>query len=384
MNFTILMGKEIHCVRLLGPARLSIIDAAGRFISNWMKSEFTTRLMEWNAHGNKRPLPWKGEKDPYKIWLSEVILQQTRVEQGWQYYEKFIEAFPTIQDLAKSDEKKLFKLWEGLGYYTRCKNLHATAKKISNELDGVFPGNYKDILSLKGVGLYTAAAIASFAFSLPHAVVDGNVERVISRYFGINTPVDSKGSKQLYSEIANSLLDEEDPASYNQAIMDFGATICKPRNPLCIECIQRNDCQAFQHGWVNELPFKEKSLIKKHRWFTYYVVVYNDKLYIKKRTDRDIWTNLYEFILSESPNESEQSIALKKETIKSILGTDKFTLVSVSPFFKQQLTHQTIHGQFVTIRVMEPLNTQNYQMVTKSELSQYAFPKLINSYLGQL
>ena len=340
--------------------------------------------MEWNTHGNKRPLPWKGEKDPYRIWLSEVILQQTRVEQGWQYYEKFIEAFPTIHDLANSDEGKLFKLWEGLGYYTRCKNLHITAKRISKELNGIFPANYHDILSLKGVGPYTAAAIASFAFNLPHAVVDGNVERVISRYFGINTPIDSKDGKQLYSEIANSLLDKEEPALYNQAIMDFGATICKPRNPLCNECVQRIDCQAFQHGWVNQLPIKEKSLIKRDRWFTYYIVLYNDKLYIRKRTEKDIWTNLYEFILSEASSESEQSFAVNKETIKSILGTDKFTLESVSPFFKQQLTHQTIRGQFVTIRVNEPLKDQNYLLISKSELSQYAFPKLINTYLGQL
>jgi len=349
-----------------------------------MKAEFTSRLMEWNTHGNKRPLPWKGEKDPYRIWLSEVILQQTRVEQGWQYYEKFIEAFPTIHDLANSDEGKLFKLWEGLGYYTRCKNLHITAKRISKELNGIFPANYHDILSLKGVGPYTAAAIASFAFNLPHAVVDGNVERVISRYFGINTPIDSKDGKQLYSEIANSLLDKEEPALYNQAIMDFGATICKPRNPLCNECVQRIDCQAFQHGWVNQLPIKEKSLIKRDRWFTYYIVLYNDKLYIRKRTEKDIWTNLYEFILSEASSESEQSFAVNKETIKSILGTDKFTLESVSPFFKQQLTHQTIRGQFVTIRVNEPLKDQNYLLISKSELSQYAFPKLINTYLGLL
>jgi len=345
-----------------------------------MKPEFTSKLMEWNRSGNKRPLPWKGEKDPYKIWLSEVILQQTRVEQGWQYYERFINTFPTIHDLANCDEGKLFKLWEGLGYYTRCKNLHAAAKRISSELQGVFPSTYADILSLKGVGPYTAAAIASFAFNLPHAVVDGNVERVLSRYFGINTAIDSRDGKQLYAEIADSLLDKEDPASYNQAIMDFGATICKPRNPLCNICVQRDDCQAFQHGWVNQLPVKEKSLVKKDRWFTYYVVLYQDKLYIRKRTGKDIWANLYEFVLGEFSNESEQSFASKPETIKSILGTDGFVIQSVSSFFKQQLTHQTINAQFVTVVLNQPLSNQNYQLVSKSELNRYAFPKLINAY----
>jgi A/G-specific adenine glycosylase len=347
-----------------------------------MKAEFTSKLMEWDKKENRRSMPWKGEKDPYRIWLSEVILQQTRVEQGWQYYEKFIVAFPTIHDLANSDEEKLFKLWEGLGYYTRCKNLHHSAKKISQELNGEFPNTYQQILSLKGVGPYTAAAIASFAFNLPHAVVDGNVERVISRYFGINTAIDSKEGKELYAELASSLLDKEEPGAYNQAIMDFGATICKPRNPLCKDCVQKNDCQAFQHGWVNRLPVKEKTLVKKERWFTYYILLYKEQVYIRKRTAKDIWANLFEFVLRESQNQSEQSFALQSETIKAIIGTDQFAVESVSPFFKQQLTHQTIWAQFVTIVLKEPLRNSAYQLISKSALGQYAFPKLINSYLG--
>jgi A/G-specific adenine glycosylase len=348
-----------------------------------MKAEFTTKLMEWNRSGNKRALPWKGEKDPYRIWLSEVILQQTRVEQGWQYYERFIKAFPTVQDLACSSEEKLFKLWEGLGYYSRCKNLHASAKIISERFNGIFPSSYKEILSLKGVGPYTAAAIASFAFNLPHAVVDGNVERVLSRYFGINTPVDSRDGKQLYAELANSLLEKDDPAAYNQAIMDFGATICKPRNPLCIDCIQKEDCQAFQHDWINDLPVKEKSLVRKSRWFTYYIVQYNNKLYIRKRMNKDIWANLFEFILNESSNESEQSFAIKPETIRAVLGIDQFVVQSVSPYFKQELTHQTIRGQFVTISIKKPLDKKEFILVAREELTHFAFPKLINTFLQQ-
>jgi A/G-specific adenine glycosylase len=346
-----------------------------------MKAEFTAKLMEWNSSGNTRSLPWKGEKDPYKIWLSEVILQQTRVEQGRQYYERFINEFPGVQDLASAPEEKLFKLWEGLGYYSRCKNLHASAKIISEKFNGVFPDSYREILSLKGVGPYTAAAICSFAFNLPHAVVDGNVERVLSRYFGINTPVDSKDGKELYAELASSLLDRDSPALYNQAIMDFGATICKPRNPLCLECIQREDCQAYQHGWVNDLPVKGKLPARKWRWFTYYIVMYNEQVYIRKRVSKDIWANLFEFILHESSNESEQSFALKPESIKALLGVNHFIIQSVSPFFKQELTHQTISGQFVTVRIDEPLRKNEYILVPTNDLTKYPFPKLINAFL---
>jgi len=348
-----------------------------------MKAEFTVKLIEWNSNNNHRSMPWKGERDPYKIWLSEIILQQTRVEQGWEYYLKFINRFPTIHDLANAPEETVFKLWEGLGYYTRCKNLHATAKFISQTYLGKFPSNYNDILSLKGIGPYTAAAIASFAFNLPHAVVDGNVQRVLSRYFGINTPIDSPSGKELYRELAESLLDREKPGIFNQAMMDFGATICKPRNPLCNVCIQREDCQAFQHGWVAMLPVKEKILQKKSRWFTYYIVRYAEQVYIRKRSGKDIWANLFEFILHESENEESHVQAQTVRMIEKIVGDNFFKIESISPFFKQQLTHQTIHGQFVTVTVDKPLDTELYQLIPQTELSKYPFPKMINAFLGQ-
>jgi A/G-specific adenine glycosylase len=197
-----------------------------------MKPDFTKKLMKWNQSSNNRAMPWKGEKDPYKIWLSEIILQQTRVEQGLGYYERFVKKFPTIKHLAKAPEQEVFKLWEGLGYYTRCKNLIATATFISKEKKGKFPDDYESILSLKGVGPYTAAAIASFAYNLPHAVIDGNVFRVLSRYFGISTPVDTAAGKKMYALLAKELLDKDEPGLYNQAIMDFGAVVCKPLQPL--------------------------------------------------------------------------------------------------------------------------------------------------------
>jgi len=212
---------------------------------------------------NNRAMPWKGEKDAYKIWLSEIILQQTRVEQGWDYYNRFIERFPQIQLLADAKDEEVFKLWEGLGYYSRCKNLLATARFITQEKRGIFPSAYKDILHLKGVGPYTAAAIASFAFNLPHAVVDGNVSRVLSRFFGIATPIDSTAGKQEFTALAQALLDQQSPGIYNQAIMDFGATICKPQLPLCADCPLQAECTAFQTGKISDLPVKEKKLQKK-------------------------------------------------------------------------------------------------------------------------
>jgi A/G-specific adenine glycosylase len=349
-----------------------------------MKAEFTTNLMQWNETQNKRSMPWKGEKDPFRIWLSEIILQQTRVEQGLSYYNKFIHAFPTVNHLANATEKEVFKLWEGLGYYTRCKNLHATAKVIANKYGGKFPDTYLDIKSLKGIGPYTAAAIASFAFNLPFPVVDGNVQRVISRYFGINTPIDSSAGKKLYLEIADSLLDKENPGKYNQAIMDFGATICKPKNPLCNQCIQNKECEAFLHNWVDQLPVKEKVIRKKERWFTYYLVRYNKQVYIRKRNGKDIWADLYEFILKESAGKTQHQDAITSQVIASIAGIGKFKVKSVSPHYKQQLTHQTIHGQFVILTVSAPLNNTSYQLVAENELHHFPFPKLINSFLTEM
>src|SRR6201995_4110576 len=260
--------------------------------------KFTNILLKWHRGENNRKMPWKGEKNPYKIWLSEVILQQTRVDQGWAYYEKFLDAFPTVHDLAHAPEQKVFKLWEGLGYYNRCRNLIATAKKIDAEYNGEFPNTYEEILALKGIGPYTAAAIASFAFRLPHAVVDGNVTRVLSRYFGDSTPIDSTAGKKLFSNLADALLDREQADLYNQAIMDFGATVCLPRNPLCVDCVQRDGCQAMQKGLTTQLPVKEKSIRKKQRWFYYFIVeTADDKIYIRQRTGKDIWEGLYEFVL---------------------------------------------------------------------------------------
>ncbi|MEP7110437.1 MAG: A/G-specific adenine glycosylase [Ferruginibacter sp.] len=339
---------------------------------------FVKNLLKWNRNDNTREMPWKGEKDPYKIWLSEIILQQTRVEQGMDYYHRFVKTFPTISHLARAAETKVFKLWEGLGYYTRCKNLLATAKYINDDREGKFPDKYEEILALKGVGTYTAAAIASFAFNLPYAVLDGNVSRVLSRYFGISIPVDSNGGKRLFSALANDLLDKKHPGLFNQALMDFGAVICRPQLPLCATCILKRHCNAFLQGSVQQLPLKKKSITKKIRWFYYLLIELNGEVFVRKRSARDIWENLYEFILLEAKDEQEVE---NFQLVKEFLGKTRFNVVHISVLYKQQLTHQTILGKFIHIRINKPLLLAEYKTVGKKALYKLPFPKFISNYL---
>jgi A/G-specific adenine glycosylase len=346
-----------------------------------MKVTFQEKLLTWDSTSNQRVMPWKGEKDPYKIWLSEIILQQTRVEQGLSYYQKFVTAFPTVFDLAEAPPEKVFKLWEGLGYYSRCKNLIASAKIIATAFDGIFPCTYEDIKALKGIGPYTAAAIASFAFDQPYAVVDGNVQRVIARYFGISTPVDTSTGKNLYQQLATSLLDRKQPGKYNQAIMDFGAIICKPRNPLCGQCPQRGDCEAYRIDAVAELPVKQKKLVKKHRWFYYFLVEAGQHLYIRKRTGSDIWQNLHEFVLFETP---EATPYPHDAFLKKLLGDQPFVISTPSRVYVQQLTHQTIHGQFVQVSVPETVSIPSpYLRIPRESLRNYALPRMLNHFLDE-
>ncbi len=328
-------------------------------------------------------MPWKGEKDPYKIWLSEIILQQTRVEQGWSYYERFLEAFPTVRRLASAPRQKVFKLWEGLGYYNRCRNLIDTAKTIATTYKGQFPGSYEAILALKGIGPYTAAAISSFAFGLPHAVVDGNVERVLARYFGISTPIDTSAGKKLYASLAASLLYNPDPGQYNQAIMDFGAVICKPRNPLCPTCPLKKDCQAYGHGWTEILPVKEKSKGKRQRWFYYYILETGDgKTWLRQRKEKDIWESLYEFVLWETDHAVAEEELPEPPFAKGLFPAGSLTVRHISKIYRQELSHQTIQGQFIIICPDGPLpKLKGYRLVAKRKMEGYAFPGFINAWL---
>ncbi len=342
---------------------------------------FVHGLLQWNKQFNNRQMPWKGEKDPYKIWLSEIILQQTRVDQGLEYYNRFIAIFPNIHKLATAPETTVFKLWEGLGYYTRCKNLIVTAKFISEGLKGVFPNKYQDILNLKGIGPYTAAAISSFAFNLPYAVVDGNVFRVLARYFGISNPIDSTAGKQAFTLLANELLDKKQAGIYNQAIMDFGAVICKPQIPLCTICVLNTKCSAFKSGLVNQLPIKEKKIIKKTRWFYYLIVTYNGKQYVRKRGAKDIWENLYEFVLLENDKALPMEQLKTQSQVKVIFGKHPFEVTHISPMYKQLLTHQTIYGQFIRVTTAKALCDKGYEALTPTEIDKLPFPKFITAYL---
>lgn len=346
------------------------------------KNKFTALLLKWNREKNNRQMPWKGEKDPYRIWLSEIILQQTRVEQGLNYYNNFIKTFPDVHSLAKAPDAKVFKLWEGLGYYTRCRNLIASAKYISKELKGKFPATYDDIKALKGVGPYTAAAIASFAFSLPHAVVDGNVFRVLARIFGIDTPTDSTEGKKIFTTLAEELLDKKQPGLYNQAIMDFGAVVCKPAAPLCSNCVFNKTCVAYRDNKVSLLPVKEKKITIKKRWFWYLVLHYKNDIFIRQRTEKDIWQGLYEFPLIETMNETTVTVLLKQAEKNNWLSKGSYEIKSVSPLYKQQLSHQLIAGQFITIQLTRiPAAGNNWMRVSKKTPDRYAFPQFINQYL---
>ena len=347
------------------------------------KTDFAKILLKWDKNDNIRPMPWKGEKDPYKIWLSEVILQQTRVEQGRAYYEKFLETFPTIQDLAGAPEQKIFKCWEGLGYYSRCRNLIETAKKIVSEHGGKFPSDYESIRALKGIGPYTAAAIASFAFGLPYAVVDGNVIRVLARYFGNATPADTSAGKKLFTALADSLLDKSRPGLYNQAIMDFGAVVCKPQNPLCQSCPQQQDCQAWKLDRVGSLPVKEKSIKKKKRWLCYFLAETPDeKIYIRQRKGKDIWEGLYELILWETDEPVFPDEILRSDFVREFFQGQKLTVKHISKLYRQELSHQSIQGYFVHLLLDRPLaGGEGYLPVDKRRSGEYAFPRFINGWL---
>ncbi len=344
---------------------------------------FVKYLLRWNKMNNPRMMPWKGEKDPYKIWLSEIILQQTRVNQGLEYYNSFIRNFPSIHDLANASDERIFKLWEGLGYYTRCKNLILTARYISKNLKGHFPEKYEDILKLKGIGTYTASAIASFAYNQPYPVVDGNVIRVLSRFLGIDSATDSSEGKKLFASLAEKMLDKKHPAIYNQAIMDFGATVCKPQLALCKTCPIKSNCFAFQNDLVNVLPKKKKKIIKKTRWFYYFMIENNHKIFIHKRNQKDIWENLYEFILVEDCKNLEEmnNPDIFNNMLKNILDTTKITITNISPVCKQVLTHQTILGKFIQIKTDKIKAIKGFKAVSPDKFIQYPFPKFITKFL---
>src|SRR5690606_26691534 len=260
------------------------------------------RILDW-AHGHPRDLPWKESKDPYRIWIAEIMHQQTQVSQGIRYYKTFLNRFPTVSALAEAPEDEVLRMWQGLGYNSRARHLHQAAQTIVREFHGKFPSTYEEIAGLKGVGAYTAAAIASFAFGLPTPVLDSNVIRVLARVFGIDKPPASRSTREEMLTVLKDMLGTGDPAEFNQAMMDFGALQCRPRNPECPDCVLRRHCVAFQEGLVGELPLKQVRRPRRRRYFHYYLITDGERIILRKRTDRDIWRHMYEFPMIETGDE---------------------------------------------------------------------------------
>lgn len=336
------------------------------------------RLLKWYL-ANKRDLPWRHTKDPYKIWLSEVILQQTQVIQGLSYYNAFVRAFPTVDLLAKAKEDTVLKMWQGLGYYSRARNLHAAAKVVHTQYKGAFPKTYNEIRSLKGVGNYTAAAISSMAYNLPYAVVDGNVYRVLSRVFGIHTPINSTQGIKEFQELANELLVKNKAGMYNQAIMEFGARQCKPVNPDCERCVLNDKCVAFSTQKVSHLPVKLKKTKIKNRYFNYFVLIdKNDRVIVNQRKGKDIWQGLYELFLIETEKETPLKSLLNSKELKAF--GKNFVVKDEHKNYKHILSHQHLHSNFYVLKYNVSF-AGKHQTISLKDIKKPAWPRLIERFL---
>ena len=342
-----------------------------------MEKEFARLLIEW-YHEHKRDLPWRNTNDPYLIWISEIILQQTRVAQGYAYYQRFIERFPNLESLAAAEENEVLKYWQGLGYYSRARNLHQAAISVN----GVFPVKYEDILKLKGVGTYTAAAICSFAYNQPHAVVDGNVYRVLSRFFGINEPIDSGKGKKIFASLAHDLLDKVQPALYNQAIMDFGALQCTPLSPDCTVCPFKNRCFAFNHNMVSSLPIKQNKTKTSERFFYYLLIRDNGNIYLNKRTENDIWKNLYELPLIESNTALAIDDFIRKQEFASIFKENSVVNVRLLNKTKHVLSHRIIYADFYELEAQDIKMDflSKYTRLNMADLELYPVSRLMHNF----
>ena len=341
-------------------------------------NNFSEILINWYRE-HKRELPWRESSDPYLIWISEIILQQTRVVQGYDYFIRFIKRFPDVTSLAEADEDEVMKFWQGLGYYSRARNLHAAARSMN----GVFPKTYPEVLALKGVGEYTAAAICSFAYNMPYAVVDGNVYRVLSRYLGIETPIDSTEGKKLFASLAGEFLDKSRPAVYNQAIMDFGAIQCTPQNPACLFCPLAGSCMALSKSMVAQLPVKQHKTKTTERFLNYIYVRAGACTFINKRTGNDIWKNLFELPLIETASSvTEEELLALPEFIKLFDKEEVPVVRSICRNVKHVLSHRVLYADFYEVVLPEKTKSfSSYLKIKTNELEQYAVPKLIHAFL---
>jgi A/G-specific adenine glycosylase len=343
---------------------------------------FSDKLVKWYLD-NKRSLPWRETADPYKVWLSEVILQQTRVIQGLPYYQQFVETYPTVQDLAHAPEQDILRLWQGLGYYTRARNLHKCAKSIIGQHNGKFPENYEELQKLPGIGPYTAAAVASFCFNEPVAVVDGNVFRILSRIFGIETPINSPKGKNTFTTLANELMSKTHAALHNQAVMEFGALFCTPRSPNCQECPFKQTCVAYNRDLINVLPAKTRAKKSRKRYFFYLVVEKDQTLLMKRRNEKDIWHGLFDFVLIE------KNKPLRPERLMTDAAYakwfEKMEHVAVSKNYKHILTHQTIHCRFIHLRTKAslPVVQEGLSFYSQEQIANLPKPALISRFLEE-
>ena len=359
-----------------------------------MMSRFADILISWYQE-NKRDLPWRHTRNPYLIWISEIILQQTRVAQGYDYYRRFVHRFPDLFSLADADEDEVMKYWQGLGYYSRARNLHAAAKSMAQA--GGFPTTYQGVLTLKGVGEYTAAAICSFAYEMPYAVVDGNVYRVLSRWLGIDTPIDSTIGKKEFSEAASELLDATRPSLYNQAVMEFGALQCTPTSPRCTDCPLADSCMALQQGRVDTLPVKQHKTKVTNRYFNYIYVRMGAYTYINKRSGNDIWKNLYEFPLIETSEDISEKPDILFRELEERFGKTSFSEVEndalpegkrrflrlIKRGVKHVLSHRIIYANFYELVLPQDTpSLKGYQKVPIKELHNFAVPNLVSQFFS--
>lgn len=350
-----------------------------------MSNRYSEAIVGWYLK-NKRDLPWRNTTDPYRIWISEIILQQTRVNQGLGYYLRFIDRFSSVDILARADEDEVLKYWQGLGYYSRARNLHKASKRVITQFSGVFPAVYTDILLLEGVGEYTAAAIASFAYNLPHATVDGNVYRVLSRLFGIDTPIDTGAGKKEFYELANKLIPDDKPGLHNQAMMEFGALQCTPVAPACDICPLKDVCIAYNKSIVTTLPVKSQKTKVTNRYFNYLFITYNNNTYLQKRTANDIWKNLYEFPLIESDKLLDKEELIRNNDFnRTFSGIGNIEIKYLSSSVKHVLSHRNIFARFITISVPyeNDILTQ-YIKTPLNEIDKYAVSRLMEIFLEKL
>jgi A/G-specific adenine glycosylase len=344
--------------------------------------DFANELIQW-YEANKRGLPWRGINDAYVIWLSEIILQQTRVEQGMPYFYRFLEKYPDVNSFAAAEEDEILKLWQGLGYYSRGRNMLKTARLVSAQYNGVFPRRYDELIKLKGIGEYTAAAIASFSANEAKAVVDGNVYRLLARYFGISEPINSPQGKKIFQQTANEVLNHDHAGLHNQAIMEFGALLCKPKNPACGICPVRTNCYAFNNNAIAGLPVKLNKLKIRERFFNYLLIIKDEEILLNKRAEKDIWANMYDLPLIETAEMVPVNELISMPGVSALFG-ENTEILEVSQVYRHVLTHQRLYVRFIKLKTNEVKLEQKWFFTKIENLKNFALPKIIFIFLKNI